>query len=146
MLVMNIDHFITKAISAINFPALLSKVDVQWSKLHVDVWASWNVSGSNHKPQVYMVWWKTEPCSGMQNSLWWASIRWTRLRGGHPKYLSFEWSSSRKWQPCKTDTCVWATLFQDNQPCQVNRTVGVIRNTFILQLACCKCSPLFFVN
>lgn len=54
-LVMSINHFITKAISAINFSALC-EVDAQWYKLHFGVWATWNVGGSNHKSQMYMVW------------------------------------------------------------------------------------------
>lgn len=49
---MSINHFITKAMAAINFPALY-KIDVQWSKLHVGVWATWDVDGSNHKSGVY---------------------------------------------------------------------------------------------
>ena len=139
MLVMNINHFITKAISAINFPALC-EVDVQWYKLHFGVWATWNVGGSNHKSQMYMVWChgtllKGDACLAKAELSMVGIYQVDQTTRWTPKVTIF-WvefpSKETAWKTDASNGCVWTTLFQDNQPCQMNRTVGVIHNMFAI--------------
>ena len=138
-LVMSINHFITKAISAINFSALC-EVDAQWYKLHFGVWATWNVGGSNHKSQMYMVWChgtllKGDACLAKAELSMVGIYQVDQTTRWTPKVTIFWVEFSSKETAWKTDTsngCVWATLFQDNQPCQMNRTVGVILNMFAI--------------
>lgn len=140
---MNINHFITKAISAINFPALC-EVDVQWYKLHFGVWATWNVGGSNHKSQVYMVWChgtllKDDACLAKAELSMVGIYQVDQTTRWTPKVTIF-WvefpSKETAWKTDASNGCVWATLSKTT-----NRARWIEQSEWSI-----TCSSSFFVH